>query len=123
MSRPRKILLVDDDPDIRDALANILHGEGYQVCCLANGVEALALLRTAARPDAIILDMMMPEMDGWEFSEELRAHPELGAPPVIYVSAAEGAAHHLRAEDTARFVVKPFDLPRLLSVLRDSLGA
>jgi CheY-like chemotaxis protein len=67
--------------------------------------------------------MMMPEMDGWEFSEELKAHPELGAPPVIYVSAAEGSAHHLRPEDHARFVVKPFDLDRLLSVLRASLSA
>jgi CheY-like chemotaxis protein len=49
MSRVPKILLVDDDPDIRDALSDVLHREGYQVCCLANGAEALALLRSRTR--------------------------------------------------------------------------
>lgn len=113
-----RILLVDDDPDLRDLVSDLLHREGYQVCCLANGAEALALLRSSTRPDLIILDLMMPEMDGWELRDKLKADPELAPIPVVYVSGAEGAAHHLPVEDRGAFLVKPFDANQLLSVLR-----
>jgi adenylate cyclase len=121
MAATCRILLVDDDPDIRDVLSTALHDEGYQVCCLANGAAALSLLRSAARPDVILLDLMMPEMDGWELRAELKAHPELRKIPVIYLSGAYGAAERLRAEDRALFLVKPFEFANLLSILRGSL--
>jgi len=123
MTRACKVLLVDDDPDIREVLGLALEAHGYQVRCLANGSEALAFLSNSSRPDAIILDLMMPEMDGWEFRNRLKDQPELGIIPVIYISAASWEAERLRFEDSAPFLVKPFDVSLLLSTVRGSVQA
>ena len=65
------ILVVDDDPDIRDSLREVLEDEGYEVACVGNGREALDHLKTAnPRPCVILLDLMMPVMDGWQFRKE-----------------------------------------------------
>jgi CheY-like chemotaxis protein len=122
MPRPCKVLLVDDDEELRDALGAALQAHGYQVRCMANGSEALAFLRSYPRPDAIVLDLMMPDMDGWEFRNRLREQPELGIIPVIYISAASWEAERLRFEDNAPFLVKPFDVSLLISTVRGSVG-
>ena len=72
--RGRRVLVVDDDLSIQGFLAEALADEGYGVRTAANGREALAILREW-RPDLILLDLMMPEMDGWEFRGEQRALP------------------------------------------------
>jgi CheY-like chemotaxis protein len=123
MPRPCKVLLVDDDEDLRDALGAALQEHGYQVRCLANGSDALAFLRSYPRPDAIVLDLMMPDMDGWEFRSRLREQPELGIIPVIYISGASQEAERLRAEDGTPFLVKPFDVSLLISAVNGSVGA
>src|SRR5579862_4602951 len=64
------ILIVDDDPDIRDSLKEVLEDEGYEVNGVANGREALDYLRKSPRPCVILLDLMMPVMDGWQFRRE-----------------------------------------------------
>ena len=64
------ILIVDDDPDIRDSLKEVLEDEGYEVNGVANGREALDYLRKSPRPCVILLDLMMPVMDGWQFRKE-----------------------------------------------------
>jgi CheY-like chemotaxis protein len=89
-----KVLIVDDDRDIREALGEMLAEEGCIVEAAWNGAEALKRLRAGLRPDVIILDIMMPVMDGFAFRAELKQSPELAGIPVIGVTAgvAPGAA-------------------------------
>src|SRR5262249_50323711 len=99
------ILVVDDDPDIRNSLTEILGDEGYRVAGARNGREALEYLKRRTRPNLILLDMMMPDMDGWRFRREQQKLPDLASIPVVIVSAhgdvrdaalVLGAADYLR---------------------------
>jgi CheY-like chemotaxis protein len=104
-----EILVVDDDHDIREMVAEILALDGYRVRSALNGKVALEKAR-ANRPDLIVLDLMMPVMTGWQFLDAQREDPRLATIPVVVVTAAlvshvEGAAVLLR---------KPFDLDTLL---------
>src|SRR5207245_3461784 len=81
----KRVLVVDDDPDIRELLFTALEDEGFEVVPAANGQEALAIIRTF-HPDVIILDLMMPVMDGWQFVKEMRARDE--DIPLVLLSAA-----------------------------------
>jgi len=87
-ARPGHLLLVDDDGDGRAMMRNSLVGEGWTVAEAENGRAALDGMKQA-RPDAIVLDLMMPEMNGFEFLTELRAHPEWRAIPVVVVTARD----------------------------------
>src|SRR4051794_23983356 len=84
--RERRVLVVDDDVSIRGFLAEALRDEGYEVQTAGNGHDALALLREW-RPDLILLDLMMPVMDGWAFRTEQRLIPNMADVPVIVLSA------------------------------------
>lgn len=81
------VLVVDDDEGIRSAVAEILEGFGYRVAVAADGVEAAELLEVGLEPSAIVLDMMMPRMDGWTFLEKLRASERFHGVPVVVASA------------------------------------
>src|SRR6516162_2079990 len=107
----RSILLVEDDEIVRRAIQMVLEWEGYQVECAANGQEALDMLRAGARPGLILLDVMMPVLDGGQFREEQKRDPELASIPVIVVSAASFAA----SVDAASLVRKPFEVEELLN--------
>jgi adenylate cyclase len=111
------VLVVDDDPSVRDLLAKTLEKEGYRVIAAGNGVEALALARQH-RPQAITLDVLMPQMDGWSALKELKADAALRDFPVIMVSVLNerGMAIPLGAAD---FVTKPVDRQRLTAILRE----
>jgi signal transduction histidine kinase/CheY-like chemotaxis protein len=111
------VLVVDDDPSVRGLLAKTLEKEGYRVMAAGNGVEALALAREH-RPQAITLDVLMPQMDGWEVLKELKADAELRDTPVIMVTVLNerGMAIPLGAAD---FVTKPVDRQRLAAILRE----
>ena len=111
------VLVVDDDPTVRSLLAKTLEKEGYRVILARNGVEALALAR-AHRPQAITLDVLMPQMDGWGALKALKADAELRDIPVIVVTILNerGMAIPLGAAD---FVTKPVDRQRLAAILRD----
>jgi CheY-like chemotaxis protein len=109
----RTILVVDDDPDILDLMSFALEGEGYTVLCASNGAAALELLRTGAQISLIMLDLMMPGMNGWSFLEELSRLPGREPPPVVVVSAA---VHHTTPPGVARFLRKPVDLADLYEV-------
>jgi two-component system response regulator MprA len=88
MHDPKTILLIDDDTDTRDVLADALAEEGYRVEVAANGREGLRVLTGEHdRPDAVLLDLMMPEMDGWMFRAEQRKVPALASIPVIAFTA------------------------------------
>lgn len=109
MSEPA-ILVIDDDIDIREAIAEIVARNGYRVLEAADGNEALALLRGGARPVGIILDLMMPGMNGYAFRAAQLADPALADIPVIVMSgggSVPAAAAQLAA---AGYLVKPFEL-------------
>ncbi len=91
---PGKILVVDDDPDILDALAMVLESQGYQVCTARDGIEGLANLK-AERPDLMILDLLMPKMDGFAVCKELqdpRWSKSKDMPILILTSVREDAS-------------------------------
>jgi signal transduction histidine kinase len=106
------LLVVDDDVELRTSLADVLRDAGFGVLEAANGQDALTLLRSEPPPDAILLDLMMPVMDGWEFRAAQKREPSLARTPVV-VMTADGSPH-AEAVDAALFVRKPFDLRTLL---------
>ena len=109
----RLVLIVDDDPDILQTLGLCLSTEGYRVLMAANGEEALEVLKSE-RPDVILLDLMMPVMDGWQFVAEMDARGQRGAPLLILSAdrAVQGHAGNLKASG---HLAKPFDLDELLT--------
>ena len=110
------VLIVEDDADLRDMMAQLLTLEGFNAATVANGREALEYLRNVARPDVILLDLMMPVMDGWEFRRRQQADPAMSDVPVIVLSALDQA----RAADVNAnaFLKKPLDFDRLLALVR-----
>jgi CheY-like chemotaxis protein len=117
----KTILVVEDDAATRDALVLILSDRGFTVLGAANGQEALGVLRGATRPDLILLDLMMPIMDGWQFRREQGRDPALAAIPVVVLSAdgnVQQKAASLRAAD---YLQKPVDVEHLLEVVRRQL--
>jgi CheY-like chemotaxis protein len=83
------LLVVDDDPDMRDAISELLEGEGYRVVRVENGRAALEILRAGGRPSMILLDMMMPVMSGWQFRREQQRDPSIQRIPVVMITASE----------------------------------
>jgi len=115
--REAKILVVEDDDDIRDSLKELLEEEGYQVDTAANGEQALNRLRGGA-PQLILLDLMMPVMDGWEFQKQLRESPSFSRVPIIVISASKFSREPLNA---AAFIPKPLDAGVLLETIESFL--
>ena len=111
------ILVVEDDPDIRDALATVLESEGYDVMQASHGQEALGQLRASSSASLILLDLHMPVMNGWAFRTEQLRDPRLAAIPVVVVSA-DGMMPKRAAElGAAGYVGKPIDFERLLALV------
>lgn len=107
------ILVVDDERDIRDTIAELLAEEGYAVEEAGDGAEALAKARDC-HPVVVLLDLMMPGMNGWEFRARQRGDPELASIPVIVLSALG----RVPGVDAAGYLQKPFGLEDLLSEVR-----
>ena len=115
-----RLLLVEDDDGIRDALTLALEDLGITLTCVTNGSEALALIeRTHASPTLILLDLMMPVMDGWGFAQTLRAHPRGQSVPIVIVSADGGLAEFADTINAAGWLRKPFDLEALLTLVKE----
>jgi CheY-like chemotaxis protein len=113
-----RILVVDDDASIREALTEILADEGYAVTTATNGAEALTLLRPPAdfRPCVILLDLMMPVMSGQEFYAEQQRDPALARIPIVVISA-DGNLALKAAAFGGLFLSKPVRLETVLGVL------
>jgi CheY-like chemotaxis protein len=110
------VLIVEDDEDLREMMAQLLTLEGFHTATVANGREALEYLHESMKPDVILLDLMMPVMDGWEFRRQQQADPALAPVPVIVLSALDhGRGSDLEAD---AFLKKPLDFDRLLSLVR-----
>ncbi|HXU00400.1 MAG TPA: response regulator [Polyangia bacterium] len=113
------ILIVDDDNDVRAALSGLLEEEGFAVEAAKNGREALARLRGGVHPAVILLDLMMPGMDGWDFRSEQMRDPTLAAVPVVVVSASGFSLDSIRTQfHPAAYVEKPIESTELLDVIR-----
>ena len=112
-----KILLVEDNDDVREMMAVTLQLEGHQVATAVNGRDALEKLHSGERPCLILLDLMMPVMNGWEFRDELEHDPRLRDVPVVVISAATGDL--VSNTSAAAFIPKPVDMDRLLDVVCD----
>jgi CheY-like chemotaxis protein len=119
-ARERLVLVIDDDPDILQTLALCLSTEGYGVLMASNGQEALELLRRE-KPAVILLDLMMPVMDGWQFIDEMDQRGWRKAPILILSAdrAVQGHASRLHAD---AFLAKPFDLDELLGKVSQLTG-
>jgi CheY-like chemotaxis protein len=110
----RRILIVEDDADLREALSEVLRDEGYAVTSAADGQEALDRLRRELRPSLILLDLTMPVMNGWQFRAEQRQDPDLSEIPVVVLSAGEHLAQQMSPLGIDDFVPKPIELGHLL---------
>jgi CheY-like chemotaxis protein len=110
-----RILIADDDPDVRESLRLLLEMQGHSVDEARNGEEALRRLHATEPPCVILLDLMMPVMDGWQFRRVQLEHPQLAAVPVLVISAVP--PHLQRTSELAahRVFAKPFDYEALLA--------
>jgi len=115
MSPGGLILVVDDDDELRDTLSEVLGQEGYEVLAAAGGEEALAHLRAGARPQLILLDLMMPNMSGWQMREQQLAEPSLAKIPVVVMTAI-GTVDGMPPGDEV--LLKPVRLEALLKTVR-----
>jgi CheY-like chemotaxis protein len=119
-SRRERILVVDDDVDVRNAIASLLEDEGFQVACCGDGRRAWELLHLGPPPDLMILDLMLPGMDGWQLRTQQRADPDLRHIPVLAISAdgsPKAAAIHADA-----FLAKPVSAEILLHAVERILA-
>ena len=107
------VLVVDDDPDILEAICDILGTESYRVSRARNGLEALERV-DAERPDVILLDLMMPVMDGVTFASVLRQRPEVADVPILVISA-DGNPQRAASVGARGYLAKPFDIDALLA--------
>jgi CheY-like chemotaxis protein len=115
-----QVLVVEDDVDIRQSLMDFLEDHGYQPVGAGHGQEALQKLGGAdLRPCLIILDLMMPVMDGRTFREHQLLRPGLSEIPVLIMSASREVEQTARELRTAGHLPKPLNLPELLEVVRD----
>nr|WP_242593275.1 response regulator [Corallococcus exiguus] len=115
------VLVVDDDPDILEALSEILEAEGFEIRRARNGKEALERLEPDP-PHLILLDLMMPVMDGWEFAQRMRQKPAFAGIPIIVLSADRNVGSKAKDIGAMGHLAKPFELNDLLSMVRQSLN-
>ena len=114
-----KVLIVEDDEDVRESLADVLSARGYHTLTAANGNEALCMIRERGlKPAVVLLDLMMPVMDGYEFLETQAEDPGLAEIPVVLVTA-QRPARKLGFSAVRGVIEKPLDLRSLLSTVRD----
>ncbi|MCP3142550.1 response regulator [Pyxidicoccus xibeiensis] len=115
------VLVVDDDPDILEALSEILEAEGFEIRRARNGKEALERLEPEP-PNLILLDLMMPVMDGWEFAQRMRQKPTVADIPIIVLSADRNVGSKAADIGAVGHLAKPFELNDLLDMVRRSLN-
>jgi two-component system response regulator MprA len=121
VTAPRRILVVEDDPSLRETLAEVLADDGHEVRVAEDGEAALAAIREWT-PELIVLDLMMPRMDGFAFRQAQRAHAGTVETKILLLSAAhqvEAAAEELQAD---AWLVKPFGLYDVLESVEGLLG-
>lgn len=123
-ARRNVILLVEDDLSIHESLGESLEQSGYLVIAAVDGREAIALLRSGVRPSAILLDLMMPVMDGWDFRQEQRSDPALRDIPVVVITASGFSASTVRTQlGDVEVIAKPIQRAELFRALARASAA
>ncbi len=118
---PKYVLLVEDDPDLRVFVQEVLEEAGYRVLAAGDGLDALEQASTQV-PDLILLDMRMPCMDGWEFARAFRAQHTRRVPIIVFTAATDAAqrADEIQADG---YLAKPFELAELLAIVEHFLSS
>ena len=117
------ILVVEDNPDIRSAVSLLLEAMGCQVIKAENGLQALERLRRCDRlPDLILLDLLMPVMNGWQFLQEKSRFEELDAIRTVVLSAVADCDFSLKKQNVSEWAVKPLDFQQLESIVLRNCG-
>ena len=111
------VLIVENDQAILEGLADLLRDEGYDVETASNGAQALAFLRAGRAPAIILLDLMMPVMDGWRFREAQLRDPSIAGTPVVVLSAMDRCGMQASDLQAVAYVDKPINFTRLLDVI------
>jgi two-component system, cell cycle response regulator DivK len=119
----KRILVVEDQEDLRDVLRTLLVGSGYEMLEAANGEDGVAKARSD-RPDLILMDIQMPVLNGYEATQQIKADPELASTPIVAVSsfAMKGDEEKARAAGCDHYVTKPYSPVQLLRIIRAFLG-
>ncbi len=113
----KRILVVEDDNSIRELLVELLQSEGYEVASAVNGLEGLKSLQTQPQPDLILIDLMMPVMDGYSFRTEQMKHPIWSKIPVVVMSAEANAKEKMKNFSITAFLSKPVELDTILKTV------
>jgi CheY-like chemotaxis protein len=113
----RQIMIVEDDSDIREDLAELLRDQGYRVTTARNGAEALEQLRAELMPCLILLDLMMPVMDGWEFRRRMLADDRLAGVPTVLLTGVADPEEHALTLNANDVMTKPIRLKRLYATV------
>lgn len=116
------ILVVEDDGDLREMLTLVLSSRGYLVQAAADGAVALAQLEQQPRPDALLVDLRMPVIDGTAFLREVRANPRLYGLPVVAMSGERGGEALAMKSGASAFLAKPFGIVELIAVVDQVVG-
>jgi two-component system, chemotaxis family, chemotaxis protein CheY len=117
-SLPATVLIVEDDECIRNDLSIILQLEGFHTLLARNGHEALMILEHRPPPQVMVLDLMMPEMDGWQFRVEQLKSKKLAQVPIILLSAASSLDQEAATLGAVGYIEKPFNIADLLAMLK-----
>ncbi len=119
----KQVLVVEDNPDNRTLIVDILLSLGYKVLVAPNGVECLRLLESS-RPDLILMDLSLPKLDGWEATRRIKSDPKLGDIPVIALTAHAMLGDREKSLEAGcdDYIPKPVDLRELTSKLHHYLG-
>lgn len=115
----QRILLADDEPDLLWAVGHSLRHDGYDVVTAGDGIEAL-MNAGRQRPDVVVLDITMPQLDGWQVCRSLRRDPDLAGVPILFLSGSDDVEARIRGfeEGADDYIVKPFDVRELKARIR-----
>jgi CheY-like chemotaxis protein len=116
-THPVTIMIVDDDPDIRELMKIFLEADGYRVDLAADGIGALEQLHAGAHPALILLDLMMPRMDGEQFMKEIRG-TRFAKIPIVVISGHSAVRRKTREFEAVSFLMKPVEFNELIKTVR-----
>lgn len=114
----KSILIIEDDVSIRELLVELLESEGYKVFSAENGLEALSILNKGTKLNLIIVDLMMPVMDGYAFRKEQLKNDSWSNIPTIVMSAESNAKEKLKSYNVTAFFSKPIELETILQMIK-----
>ncbi len=113
----KKILVIEDDTSIRELLVELLESEGYSVASAINGLEGIRALQNEMLPDLILIDLMMPIMDGYAFRTEQLKHEIWSKIPTVVMSAEANAKEKMKSFNISAFLSKPVELETILNTV------